>query len=222
MSFFAQLGQDIVLPLIGLWDNLVTTLPGLIGGLLIIFFGFLLAEVVQVLIIKGLKKINFDKFLHSLKISKKLEHFDVIHFIGVLLKWYILVVFLVPAASMAGLGRVSVLLIEFARWIPLFIIAAFIMVFAWIGSDVLGMKIEATKIKEKHLMSWFVRTFIILFALVIALEKVGVSLALMNISYIILLSSFAFGIALAFGIGFGFAFKEDAKKAIKHVKKKFK
>lgn len=221
MSFFAQLGQDIVLPLVAIWETVIESLPGVIGGLLILFFGFLLAEVVQLLVTKGLRKINFDKFLHSLKISKKLEHFDIIHFLGVLLKWYILVIFLRPAASMARLGSLSLVILDFARWLPNFLLAIFIMVAAWVGADVLVSKIHGTEIKEKHLIALFTKSFILLFALVVALQKVGVSMALMNISYIILLSSFAFGIALAFGIGFGFAVKDEAKKAIKHVKKKF-
>jgi hypothetical protein len=222
MSFFVQLGENIVRPMVEIWMNFIDILPGLLGGLLVLFFGFLLAEVVQLGIIKGLKKVNFDKFLHSLKISKTLEHFDIIHFVGVLLKWYIFVLFLEPAAIMAGLGRFSVLLIGFARWVPFFITASFVMMLAWVGADVLGAKVESTKIKEKHLISWFVKTFVLLFALVVALQQLGVSTALMNVSFIIILSAFAFGLALAFGIGFGLASKEDAKKAIKNVRNKLK
>ena len=221
MSFFAQLGQDLVLPMVDLWGSFVQTAPGLLGGLLILFFGYLLGEVLQLLIIKGLKKINFNKFLHSLNISKTLEHFDISYVIGLLLKWYVIIIFLQPAASMARMGEFTVMLLEFARWLPNFIIAIFVMILAWVAADILGSKVESTLIKERHLISWFVRSFVVLFALVVALGKVGVSSELMSQSFIIILSAFAFGFALAFGIGFGLASKDDAKKAIKHVKKKF-
>lgn len=220
MSYFADLGQSIVFPLIALWQDFLNVLPGIIGGLLILIFGYLLGEVIEILIIKGLEKIKFNKFIHKLKISKELEKFDLSHFFGVLIKWYIFVVFLLPAARLMELTTLTPLLIDLARWVPQFLIAVLIVVFGWVAADVLGARIESTKFKTKHLISVIVKSFVLLFVLVIALDQIGINLALIEQTYVILLSAVAFGSALAFGLGYGLAMKDEAKKSIKNIKKK--
>jgi len=220
MSFFARLGYDIVSPLIALWDAFINSLPGVLGGILILIFGYLLGEVLELLIIRGLHKIKFNKFIHSFKISKNLEKFDVSHFIGVLIKWYVFVIFLAPAASIAKMGTLSILLLDLARWVPHFLVAVLIVVFGWLAADVMGTRVEATKVKSKHMASLLVKTFIMVFVLVIALDQLKVNLTLLHETYVILLSAIAFGVALAIGIGFGLAMKDDAKKVIKNIRKK--
>lgn len=220
MSFFPRLGQSIVLPLIALWETFLDALPGLLGGILILVFGYLLGEVIEILVIKGLNKVKFDKFIHKLNISKNFEKFDISKFIGVLLKWYIFVIFLAPAASLARMGTLSVLLLDLARWVPHFILAIIIVLFGWIAADVLGSKIESSKAKSKHLASTLIRLFVFLFILVIALDQVGVNLRFLQQVFLIILSAFAFGAALAIGIGFGLAMKDDAKKVTRKMLKK--
>lgn len=220
MSYFANLGQDIVSPLTAIWGAFISVLPGLLGGLLIIIFGYLLGEVIEILVIKGLKKIKFDTFIHSLKISKNLERIDLCHLVGVLLKWYVFVIFLAPAVALAKLGMLSVLLLDFARWVPSLLLAILIVFFGWVAADVLCNRIESTKIHSKHFLSVLVKTIIIAFIFVIALGQVGVKLRLLEQTFLILLSAFAFGIALAIGLGFGLALKDDAKGMIRNMRRK--
>ncbi|MFT4303732.1 MAG: mechanosensitive ion channel family protein [Candidatus Woesearchaeota archaeon] len=220
MSYFVKLGESIVLPLTALLESFLNLFPGLLGGILILIFGYLLGEVIEIMIIKGLEKAKFNKFIHNLKISKELEKFDLSHFIGVLVKWYIFIIFLLPAARLMQLTTLTPLLMDFARWAPLFLLAVLIVVFGWIGADVLGSRIESTKLKYKHAISVTVRAFVILMILVIALDQIGINLSIIEQTYLILLSAAAFGTALALGLGFGLALKEDAKKTIKEIKKK--
>ncbi len=220
MSWFANAGYDMVSPLVALWNSFIGALPGFLLGLLILVFGYLFGEVLEILIIKGLKKIKFNKFIHKLNISKTLESFDISHFIGVLVKWYIFVIFLLVAASGARLGEFSIYLRSFAQWAPKFLLAILIVVFAWVAIDVIATKIESTKVKSKHLISWIVKTVLILYVLVNALDLIGLELVLLHQTFIILLSAFAFGVALAIGIGFGLAMKDDAKKTVKSIFKK--
>ena len=149
-NVIVRIGQLVVAPLIALSRDFFEALPAVIGGLIVLAFGYLLGEVLEIVIIKGLKKLKVDNFIHSLKISKNLEKFEIPHFVGVMVKWYVFVVFLVPAASLAGLGNMTILLVDFARWVPNFILAVFIVLFGWIGADVLVNKIEATKVKSDY------------------------------------------------------------------------
>jgi hypothetical protein len=220
MNFFVNLGQNIVLPLIALWDVFINALPGILGGLLIVIFGYLLGGLVEHIVIKVLKNIRFEKFIHSFDISNHFKKFDISHFLGVLLKWYIFVIFLVPAASMARLGALSLLLLDFAKWFPDFLLAITIIVFGWIGADVLDGKIQATKIHSKEIAGMVVKTIIFLFISVIALSQIGVNIILLQQTFIIILSAIALGFALAVGIGFGLGMKDDAKQIVRKLRKK--
>lgn len=221
MNFFSRMGQDIVLPLQALWDSFIYAIPYVIGGIIVLLFGYLLGEVLEVIAIKILKKVKFNEFIHNLKISKNLERFDISHFLGVLLKWYVFIIFLVPAASLAKLGELSVLLIDFARWVPSFILAILIVLFGWIAADVLANKIESTKIKSRHFVSMFVKLVIFIFIFAVALEQIGVAVAFLHQVFLVILAALAFGFALAVGLGFSYAMKDDAKKMLKDIRKKF-
>jgi ABC-type uncharacterized transport system permease subunit len=103
---------------------------------------------------------------------------------------------------------------------PKFLVAVLIVLFGWIAVDVLSSRIESTKIKSKHMVSVLTRVVLLAFVFVIALDQIGVNLILLHETYLILLSAIGFGFALAIGIGFGLAMKDDAKQAIRNIKKK--
>jgi hypothetical protein len=220
MSFFVRLGQNIVLPLIALGEEFLIALPNIIGALLILLFGYLLGGLLEHIVVKFLKKTNFDKFIHSLNISKNLKKIDIVHILGVLLKGYIFIVFLIPAASMARLGSLTLLLLDFARWFPNFLLAILIILFGWVGADIIDSKIMATNINSKNLVSITTKTIIFLFILVIALSQMGVNTGLLQQTFIIIISALAFGFALAIGIAFGLGMKDEAKQMVKKLKKK--
>lgn len=222
MDFFSRVGQSIVLPMIALWEAFLEALPYFLGGLLIIVFGYLLGCVLENLLERFLKRIHFDHFLHKLNISRRLQHFDFPHLFGVLLKWYVVVIFLVPAASLAKLGTVSILLIDFARWVPDLILGILIVIFAWLGTDVLLHKIEMTKVPYKVMVGHIVQVVLMSFAIVIALDQIGINVSLIYQVFIILLAAVAFGIALAIGIGFGLGMKDEAKTVMRKISKKLK
>ena len=219
-SAFGKIGLNIVSPLVALWDSFVNALPNVIGGIIVLLFGYLLGEVLGALLVKGLKKAKFEKFIHGMKISTHLEKFDLSHFFGVLLKWYVFIVFLLPAARLAELGELTIILMDFARWMPHFILAILVILFGWIGADIVANKIESTKIKSKHLASTSAKVLIIVFIGAIALEQIGVNLELLRTTFLLIVGALSFGFALAMGLGFGLAMKDDAKKMIKTIKKK--
>ena len=222
MEFFARIGQSIVLPMIALWESFLEALPYFLGGLLIIVFGYLLGCVLENLLERFLKRIHFDHFLHKLNLSRRLQHFDFPHLLGVLLKWYVVVIFLVPAASLARLGTLSILLIDFARWVPDLILGILIVLFAWLGTDIILHKIETTKVPYRLMVGHIVQIVLMSFAIVIALDQIGVNVGLVHQVFIILLAAVAFGIALAIGIGFGLGMKDEAKTVMRTFRKRMK
>jgi hypothetical protein len=215
-------GQSVVSPLVALWDSFIVALPNVIGGLIILAFGYLLGEVLEVIFIKGLKKLKFDEFIHNLKISKNLERIDLSHLFGLILKWYVFVIFLVPAASLARMGMLSVLLMDFARWVPNFILGVLILLFGWVAADVVCNKIDTTKIKSKHLLAMVTKAVILIFTIAIALEHIGINVEILKQTFLLLLSAAALGVGLAIGIGFGLGMKDDAKKILRNIGKKIK
>jgi hypothetical protein len=220
MSFMSQVGQSVVNPFVSIYATFVEALPYILAAILILAFGFLLAELMEIVVLKLLNKLKVNEFLQGLNISDHVHKIDVVHILGAIVKWYIFVIFLAPAASIAGLGSFTVMLMDFARWVPHLIVGLLIVLLGWIGADILGSKIEATKIESKNLVSLILRTVIIVFVVAIALEEVGVNVSLLHQTFLIILGSVGLGFALALGIGFGLAMKDDAAKVVKKISKR--
>ena len=69
-------------------------------------------------------------------------------------------------------------------------------------------------------MSVFIRIVIVFFIAVIALNQIGLDLALAENTFLILFGAISLALAIAIGLAFGFAFRDEAKLWLKKVKKK--
>ena len=88
------------------------------------------------------------------------------------------------------------------------------------AADYISMKIKDTKAKSAGIIATFTKIVIIIFVLLIALDQIGLKVSIAQSSFLIILAGIMLGIALMIGIGFGLGLKDEAKKAIKTIKKK--
>jgi hypothetical protein len=221
MAFLSQIGLNIIDPLIKIWEGLITTVPGIVAALIILIVGYLVAWVIGFILDKALHQIKLDKLLvEKTHVGELLGDFRLTHFLAMITKWYVFILFLPPAASLISLPPLSSFLSSVALWIPNIILAVIIALVGFMAAHYTEWKILDTRAKTGRIVAYAAKVIIIVFTLLIVLDQIGVKIAIAQTSFIVVLAGVMLAIALMLGIGFGMAFKDEAKGIITQLKRK--
>jgi small-conductance mechanosensitive channel len=215
MYFVTETGQALLNPLMGLWNSFVTALPGFIGALIVLIVGYIIAWAIGFVVTRALHQAKLDKFaVEKTTLDKVVGKFELSHLIGLIVKWYVFVLFLTPAAYLINLAALSEFLVKASLWIPNLIAAVLIALVGLVAADYVSAKVHEVKAKASSTIAAVVRVIVIIFTLIIALSQLGIDVSIAENSFLIILA----GIMLALAIGFGLALKDEVKPLIKKIK----
>ena len=211
-------GDALTTSLLNVWYGVASFVPSLILAIIVFAVGWLLAVLLEKLVENTLKSLKVDAFLKSAgleDIVKRAGHnLNSGWFIGMLVKWFVIVVFLMASFDMLGLNQVSTFLREVVNYLPQVIVAVLILMAAVIIASAMQRVVvassKASNIKSSELLGRVTKWAIWIFALLAALYSLGVAPALIQT---IVMAVFAGG-ALAFGLAFGLGGKDAASKII--------
>ena len=121
---FDPVTQGLVGAMGALWTRVAVFIPNLIGAMVLVLLGFVVAKLLDTLLSKVLAKIGLDRLMAGTGLTKMIGRVgiqvSVSTLIGKIVYWFILLVFLVSAAELLGLERVSATLDVLALFMPLF------------------------------------------------------------------------------------------------------
>jgi hypothetical protein len=189
-------------------NDLVTALPAIIGALIILLVGWLVARVVSGIVRRLVERAGADRAFAERGrdvYGDRTSTFSPSRIAGLIAFWLIMFVFLIAAANFLGWPQVSELLNAFIAWLPNLIVAVIILVAAPVigrlvrgavetGSSQMGMTSGRT-------LGRLAEIAIIAFAVVVAINQVGIASDLVNILFIGVVAALALGFGLAFGLG---------------------
>ena len=213
--------QQLVNPLTLLGYSILNFVIGLLLAAVIVLLGYVVAWAVHWVVKKGLDHAKIDKWLAKNHLDKSIGYASVSELGASMLKWYIFLIFLVPAVSYLALGEFASLLADIVRWLPHVIVAIAIMMFGLILADFVADRMSKAKGPAVKHLNNVTRVLIIVFVAVVALQEVGIYLRLAESTFLILLTGLTLALSLALGIGFGLGAKEEAAQIVKQWKKKF-
>lgn len=200
----------------------VAFLPNLIVGILILLIGIILASFIKTLVIKLLNSIHVDTYLERYNIPSADGGFGWIEIIAEIVRWFVIVLFLIPAADIWQLPQFAGLLNTFLLYLPNVFVAAIIAVVGLVVAKLAG---EVTAASTKgfgkdvsRTVSSIVRVAITIFVILAVLNQLGVAQDLIRI----LFTGFVAMIALAGGIAFGLGGKDFAHSLLDKLQKKLK
>lgn len=212
---FVQNWADVVLFSIqNLWQGFVLFLPSLIGALVILFVGLVIAAGLGKIVEKLVDALRIDRLLEQLGLGKILERADVrLHsgrFVGVLIQWFFVIVTLLAVSDILKLEAFSNFLSEVLLYVPNIVIAVLIMlagvVIATFLAKLVRASVLAAKLHAAHFLGALTKWSILVFAFLAALAQLGVAGALINT----LIMGFVAMIAIAGGLAFGLGGKDTA------------
>ena len=209
--------ETITAPL--LYVSIVSILKSVIAASLIVIIGYIISKILGITTKKILYKLGLDKYFIDHNLDYAIGKASPSKVVGEIVKWYILVLFLIPAISILNLGEISVLLMDFVKWIPSLLVGTTIVIGGLIVSEYVAAKIRTLRFKLINHIALAVKAVILFFFLDVAIVEIGLNISLVENTFLILLSGVVITMSLAIGIGLGFALKEDGKKLIDSIKK---
>jgi hypothetical protein len=203
------------------WDNLIavpvsemltkilTFLPVLLGALIILIVGWIIAKAIRRLIDVVLKAIRFDTLADKAGITAILNKGDLKitarEVVSGLVYWLVIIMVLVMVVNALGLPKASDVLTSLFAYVPNVIAALFVMIVAlFLASFVSGIVRTAAgnaNLPKPEIFAGVTRWAIIIFAATIALEELGIAPLLVTTTFNIILGGVCLALALAFGLG---------------------
>ncbi len=220
MNFLTTTSDALTYPLKNLWVSFVDLVPNLIAAIIILIIGYVVAYILGHALRVILWKVGIDKQIEKAKLSKTMGHLRLSAIFGEITKWYVFVIFLQSAIEIVNLGTLSILLQEFVLWIPKVIASALVIIFGLYMAHFIRLKLkEHTDIQGGKTLIGILNAVIIFIVVIIALEQVGINVAILRYTFLILLGSIALGAALAIGLSFGLGTQKNANRALAKIKK---
>ena len=199
--------------------NLVFTfIPKLIGFLVILLVGWIVASVVSKAVTFLLRKIGFDRLSERIGLSRLEQRMglrmDAAGVLGKVVYWFIFLIFLVPAVDSLGLTAVSNILNEVIAYIPNVFVAIVVLFLGTLAAtfvaDLVRGATASTNMGNPNIYAAIARWAILGFVAIIALEQLQIAPALLNE----LFGAIVAAAALAFGLAFGLGGRETAQRLL--------
>ncbi|MBI2053164.1 MAG: hypothetical protein HYT41_00245 [Candidatus Sungbacteria bacterium] len=201
-------GDVIIVSLQQVWTSLAAFVPSFIGAVLVFLIGWVVAEAVGGIVHQVVRALRLDGLLHRLDLGRIAERagwkLDSGAFAGWIVKWSLVVAFLLASVNILGLTAVSDFLKDVLLYIPNVVIAALVLVIAAIVADVVERAVRGSVEAAGYRGSFaglVVRWAIWIFAFLVILPQLGVATALIQTVVTGLVAALAIAFGLAFGLG---------------------
>jgi len=191
------------------WTQLAGFVPQLLAALVLLFVGWLLANVVRTGVMKLLDVLKFDTLAEKTGIEAFLKqgHLDVSlsRLLAKLAYWIIIFVVVVTVANSLGLHMVAELFNKVVFYIPNIIVAILVLVFGVLVARFINRMVFAylnnIGVQGALTISTLSEYAVIIFVVFVALEQLEIGTNLLTAAFQIGFGAVGLAFALAFGLG---------------------
>lgn len=207
------------------WARIVNFLPNLIGAIIIIIIGDIVANILKWVVVRLVEASGLERWFKSLKFADALQQAnmttDLSKILGEFVKWVTIILFLLPAAAVLGLPQVSAILNQIISYLPHVGSAVIILFLGALFAEFLGNVVKATAAglgaTLANGLATASRYAIYVFAGLSAIAQLGIAPQIINI----LITGFVAALAIASGLAFGLGGKDAASDLIAKVRRDF-
>lgn len=206
-----------------LWMGIVQFVPNIVVAILIFIIGWLIgaaigrvvAQIISALRIdNALKSAGVEDFLHRAGFSLNSGKF-----VGLLVKWFIILVFLVAAVDVLGLSQINAFLKNVVlSYLPQVIVAVIILLIAAVVAELLKSVVigaaKALGTEFSRFLGAVAKWAVWIFAILAALNQLGVAEAFVQT----LFTGAVAALAIAAGLSFGLGGKDEAARLLKNAR----
>jgi hypothetical protein len=188
---------------------LLAAIPRIIGFIIVVAIGWFIAALIARAVSALLRSIRFndmaDRSGFAGFVANTGVETDSSGFVAEIAKWFVRLITLVVGFDALGLPAVSDVLRQLLLWLPNLVVAIAVLIFGglaanWLAGMVRGATAKAD-LGNPDLLAAIARVAVWAFAIVIAVNQVGIARDLVNILFMAIVGAVALALGLAFGIG---------------------
>jgi hypothetical protein len=182
-------------------------IPALLGALIIVFAGYLLARVLERLVDRALKRIGLNRMLVRGGVMEAVERsgaqLNPTRVLSNLVFWLVMFAVILVAANALGLESLASVFGELVSYIPSVIAAIVIILVGIVLGQFVGGLIGASAgaMHGGRALARIGSGGVILLAVFMALQELGIATDIVTTAFAILFGAIALAMALAFGLG---------------------
>ncbi len=180
-------------------------LPQFFGGLVILLVGLIIAAALKKGVLVLFRVLRIEKWLEEGKVAKGKSVRIWIELFAELVRWTIVILFLIPAAETWGIPRVTEVLNQLLLYVPNVFIAAIVGLVGAVAANFIGDVIRhgstAMGSKSANALASIAYYAIMFFTTLIILNQLGVASDLIRILFTGIVAMLAIAGGLAFGLG---------------------
>ena len=215
-------GQVLNTSFQNLWTGVILFIPNLIVAIVILAIGWAIGVAIGKAITHLIKVIKFDEALRRAGFESVIKrsglNLDSGHFLGSLVKYFTIVVFLIASFDVLGLNQVTAFLQQVViGYLPQLIIAVLILLVGAVVGDVLSRIVVASartaSLSQANFLGTVSRWAVWVFAILVALSQMGIAGAFIQT----LFTGFVVAVSLALGLSFGLGGQAAAARSIERI-----
>jgi hypothetical protein len=202
-------GDAVMVSVTQALQNFLGFLPALVGAILILILGWIIAGILAGLVERVLKMVGFDRAAESTGINGFIKRsgsdWTASAILAEIVKWFIRLIAIQAAASVLGLTQISDIINAIVLWLPNLVVAiAIIVIGALIARFVAGLVRGTTGqmgFSNADMLGTIAQYAILAFAVIAAVNQLGIAQTVVNTLFIGAVAAIVIAVGLAFGLG---------------------
>jgi len=192
-----------------LWLGVVDFVPNLVVAIVILLIGWGIGVLLGRVVSQVIKAIKVDEALRRAGVEDFLNKGGIGlnsgTFLGALVRWFVILVFLVGALEVLKLSQVTVFLKDILDYLPQVIVAVLILIAAGLVADAMKKVVlssaMAAEVSSARFLATITKWVIWVFAILVALSQLGIASGFVQTIFTGLVVALSLGLGLAFGLG---------------------
>jgi len=190
-------------------NEIASALPRILGAILILLIGWIIAKLIKRLFVKLLRIVKFNFLTEKSGIDKFLQDggvkTDAIDILGTLIYWIIMLIVIMATLNSLNLTAASALFNEIMLYIPSIVVAIVILIIgiylARMVSQIIKTSLKSMQDKTSNLISQIAFIAIIILTIFLTLGQLNIGQNIVNSAFQIIFGAICLALALAFGLG---------------------
>ncbi|MGW5187875.1 membrane protein [Kribbella sp. NPDC004138] len=199
----SALAIDFTQPFEDAFSKLLSFIPNLLGGLVILVVGYFVAKILGNLVGRLLGRVGFDGWMERAGVSGVLQRsgtgLTASAMLGKVVFWFVFLISFTMFASALGVPEISNFMSDMLGYIPRIFAAIVIVCLAALFANFLAAIIRGATGNET--LAKVARYAVLVYAAFAALTQLGVAVQLTGNTLLIVLAGGALALGLAFGLG---------------------
>jgi hypothetical protein len=191
------------------FSMILGAIPRILGFIIVVAIGWFVSTILARAVTGLLRAIRFDELARKSGLADFLAKMgtgtDSAGVVAGLVKWLVRIVVLLVAFDVLGLPAVSDVMRQLLLWLPNLVVAIFVLFIGGIAARALGNIVRGATAESgfsnPETLANVVRTAVWAFAIVVAINQLGIATNLINTLFTGFVGALAVALGLAFGLG---------------------